>query len=338
MNWDAAVFYCFSVHCDARGGPKSLERRVRSDTPSYRQDLEGEETQLSGDNLRCSEAATERLAAAYERLGLRERAEAVRGCRRSFRVGKCMACARTPAYPLSCGDPFCVRCMPGRLAADWQRHGGALPGRFDLFHLVPRDLPGDRAGILKRVRSRFREWRARAGIRAGIYGVRWDRQWGAVVLLAIPAGQPWPQSSRAFEVRMVAEGRDQRGTLRWLQAEYGAEAQSWESDEELAAVIEEVKGRRRFQGFGAAYGEAEEGSKVGEKQMEVNRRSEKCRKPLNRVSGGSLRGRRREERPACPFCGGAVELYPFPVPADQVEHVGGRWRWRGPGGGSQGAP
>ena len=37
VNWDAAIYYCFSEHCHVRGGINSLRRRVRGDTPSYRQ-------------------------------------------------------------------------------------------------------------------------------------------------------------------------------------------------------------------------------------------------------------------------------------------------------------
>jgi hypothetical protein len=163
-------------------------------------------------------------------LGLHQRCRSVRDCRHYFRVGKCSQCARTPAYPISCGDPLCLRCMPGRLAADWERHNASLPEKLTLLRLRPRDLWGVPSDVLKKVRSRFREWRARSGIGAGIYGVCLDRTSGAVILLAIPAHLPVPESSRAFEVETVALNQGPRDFLRWLQGEYVQEAQDCRSD------------------------------------------------------------------------------------------------------------
>lgn len=162
----------------------------------------------------------------------------------------CSQCARTPAYPISCSDPLCLRCMPGRLAADWERHNASLPEKLTLLRLRSRDLWGIPSDVLKKVRSRFREWRARSGIGAGIYGARLDRTSGAVISLAIPAHLPVPGSSRAFEVETVALNQGPGDFLRWLQGEYVQEAQDWETPEELAALIEETKGRGVSQGHG----------------------------------------------------------------------------------------
>jgi hypothetical protein len=221
--------------------------------------------------------------------------------------------------------------MPGRLAADWERHRAALPEKLTLLRLRPRGLVGIPSDVLKKVRSRFREWRARSGIATGVYGARLDRDSGGAILLAIPADLPIPESSRAFEVEMVALNQGPRDLLRWLQGEYVQEAQGWETPDELA-VLKETKGRRRFQGFGGVYGEVEERSDVEEKTdlaTPMDAKVMECRKPLSRISGGALNGKRAKGQHACPFCGGAVELYPFSVPADQVEQVGDRWLWRG---------
>jgi hypothetical protein len=164
-----------------------------------------------------------------------------------------------------------------------------------------------------------------------VYGARLDRDSGVAILLAIPAELPIPESSLAFEVKVVALNRSPRDFLRWLQGEYVQEAQGWETPDELAVLIEETKGRRRFQGFGGVYGEVEEGSDVEEKTDIVAPTEAKvteCRKPLSRISGGSFKGKHAKGEHACPFCGGAVELYPFSVPANQVEQVGGHWLWR----------
>jgi hypothetical protein len=350
VNWVAAIYCCFSEHCQARGGVNSLRRRVRGDTPSYRQraDVENrppdrrERDYLSGDKLGCADvdAATERLASGLDGLRLRERATAVRGCRTTFRVGKCTACARTPAFPISCSDPLCIRCMPGRLAADWKRHRTSLPPRVNVVRLCPRNLGSSSAGILRTVRSRFREWRPRAGLTAGVYGARLDANHGAVILLAVPSEASLPESSPAFEVEVVALDRETDEFLAWLQSEYIAEAQSWQTAAELGFLIDETKGRRRFQGFGAAYGESNEIEDVDSKEVvemanpgETN--PEEQRKPLARISGGSFKGKHAKGDPACPFCGGTVELYPFTVPAAEVKKVGTHWLW---GGASSGPP
>ena len=58
-------------------------------------------------------------------------------------------------------------------------------------------------------------------------------------------------------------------------------------------------------------------------------KSEGTRRPLGRISGGSLKGKIEKGGHACSFCGGVVELYPFTVPAAEVDRVGNRWLWRG---------
>ncbi len=345
INWEAAVFYCFSVHCGAHGGIGSLHDRVRTDTPTCRQwtvgaadshgritDDRGEDH--PGDNLGCADvdAATEHLALGLEQLGLHERGRSVRDCRHYFRVGKCTQCARTPAYPISCSDPLCPRCMPGRLAADWERHRAALPEKLTLLRLRPRGPAGIPSGVLKRIRSRFREWRGRSHIGAGVYGARLDRDSGAVILLAIPAELPVPESSLAFDVEVVARKQDPRSFVRWLQVEYVREAQDWRTPDELQVLIEETRGRRRFQGFGGVYGEVEKDpDREEEPDMDIPSKTDVAErpKPLSRISGGGLNGKHSRGEHSCPFCGGAVELYPFTVPAGQVERIGDHWIWRG---------
>lgn len=118
--------------------------------------------------------------------------------------------------------------------------------------------------------------------------------------------------------------------LAWLQREYIDEARSWESDEELAGLMEAARGRRRFQGFGAVHAqkEKEEGGMHAEQRMDSEAPQELRPVALRRVSGGSCRGKR--ERPACPFCGGQLELLRRTVSADEVERVPGGWVWKGP--------
>ena len=340
INWDAAVFYCFSERCGARGGIGSLRRRVGADTPSYRQlpdvggtsDEGSNEDHLSGDKLGCADidTATERLSAALETLGGDERARAVRDCRAFFRVGKCTSCARTPAFPISCGHPLCIRCMPGRLAADWARHRASLPAKVNVMLLRPKGIAGGCTGVLKAVRSRFSEWRKHAGIEAGMYGGRLDRELGAVIMLATPSDLPIPVSSRAFDVEVVAVEQTPTEFLRWLQRQYVDEARSWETVDELGFMLDETKGRRRFQGFGGIYGEALQTDSKEETQVAKDSEAKPDeRRALGRISGGSFNGKREKGGHACGFCGGVVELYPFTVPAAEVDKAGNHWLWRG---------
>jgi Bifunctional DNA primase/polymerase, N-terminal len=342
INWDAALFCCFSEQCQARGGIGSLRRRVGADTPSYRQwahsgntsSDRGEEDHLSGDKSGCLnfDAATERLAVGLEDLDLDGRAQAVRDCHAFFRVGKCTSCARTPAFAISCSHPLCVRCMPGRLAADWGRHRASLPATVNIVMLRPRNVVAGSRGVLKTVRSRFAEWRKRAGARAGIYGGRLDPECGAAIMLAVPSDMTVAESSRAFDVEVVAMDRTPTEFLGWLQSQYVDEAQSWTTLEDLQFLIDETKGRRRFQGFGAIYAERTESETVERKegaQMAKEAKSEEGRRPLGRVSGGSFKGKRENLGHACSFCGGVVGLYPFSVPAAEVDRVGNGWLWRG---------
>jgi hypothetical protein len=344
INWDGAVFYCFSEQCGARGGIGALRRRVGANTPSYRQWPEGgdpspdhgQEDHLSGDNLGCLDvdAATERLAAGLRELDFSERAHAVSDCRTVFRVGICTSCARTPAFPISCGHPLCLRCMPGRLAADWTRHRPSLPAMVNIVLLRPLSIAGASAGVLKSVRSRFSEWRKRAGIEAGIYGSRLDRVSGATIMLAIPSDVPIPTSSRAFNVETIATDRTPAEFLRWLQSQYVDEAQGWETVDELRFLLAETKGRRRYQGFGGIYGEAAQDESKEEVQV-ANSGETKPDKPraLGRISGGSFKGKREKGGPTCGSCGGVVELYPFTVPAAEVTRAGNHWLWNGPSAG-----
>jgi hypothetical protein len=331
INWAAAIFNCFSTWCDKRGGIGTLRRLLDRDTPTYRQmAVRSPEDVSAGDNLGCIDVEAEqaRLAAALDELGEVERAQKLRDCRQSFRVGKCTNCARTPAYPLSCGDAFCLRCMPGRLAADWQRHEKSLPPRLTLLRLRPTEaiVPHH---ALKKVRGRFREWRKREHVASGIYGVRLDSASGGVILLGIPSEDPPPASTRAFQVEIIAEDRPMSEFVRWLQQEYIDEAVTWHDAHELADAMLETKARRRFQGFGAAYGRSEDGSAT-DADTTTDAGKPEPNRPLGRVCGGALKGKRATSKPACGFCGGKVEWYEFTVASDQVQKIGDHWLWMGP--------
>jgi len=328
---EESVFYCFAPSCGVRGGLKALRGLLGEHTPAYRQ--QGAATDESyGDKSGCRpdvEGQRARLVAAFKRLRLPERAQAVGDCRRFYRVGKCTNCARTPAYPISCGDPLCLCCMPGRLLADWDRRRDALPPALDVYRLWPTGV-GSSEGVLRRTRGRFAEWRKRDGIGAGIYGLRLDAERRAAVLLAVPAGSPTPRGTRAFEVEPIATSWSPDEFIRWLRDEYVDEAQAWSTDPELRQLIDETKGRRRFQGFGTFYGEPGQESADMDTDEAGAEATVRQKKSLGRVSGGSLRGKREKDGVRCTYCGGEVEFYAFTVPEEQVERIGDGWLYRGP--------
>ncbi|MBI5289799.1 MAG: bifunctional DNA primase/polymerase [Chloroflexi bacterium] len=335
INWEAAVFYCFSTQCGQRGGVRELRRLLGINTPTYGQraaepprDMIGAgDDHLSGDNSGCLDidASVERLASALADAGDDLRASAVRACRSLFRVGTCTSCGQKPAFPISCGHPLCPRCMPGRLAADWKRHRAALPEELTVLRLVPRGLT-PKEGVLRTTRRRFAEWRKRSGVAAGIYGSTLDAEHGAVIMLAIPRDLSAPASTRGFAVEVVGERQSPDDFLTWLRAEYLREACSWSTTEEFDLLTTETRGRRRFQGFGGAYGEANRGQE--EAAMDENETMKKDEsRPLSKISGGG--GTRSKAPHTCMFCGGEVELYPFTVPASEVVRFGEGWLWKG---------
>ena len=333
VNWKATVFICHATSCAVQGGIGTLRRLVsESKTPR----LNGSTTSKARNNgsppangaptavkLGGSQsglsvvAAQRRLSEALVNAGENAASQEVLRCSTQFKVGVCTECGRRPAYPVTCKHPLCPKCMPGRLAADWKRHQGSMPGSMTLLQLTPTDVG---TSELKVVRSRFAEWRKRVGLSAGIYGVRLtaaDGELSPDVLLAVPDEEAnKAQASRAFQVEVIARGQTPADTLRWLQGAYLEEATSWTIPEEMLTLLAEIKGRRRFQGFGKAYGKQE-------------KPPESAERPLGRVSGGACRGGAKEAR-SCPACGGQVEMLPGTVPSEQVRKVGANWWWSGP--------
>jgi len=324
INWDAALFHCFGEECLVGGGISALRRLLGKHTPTYRQGRAG----LSDGNWGCVEDEVRRLADGLTALGHADKAQKVRDCKRLFAVGHCTGCSAAPVYPLNCGQLLCPQCMESRLAADWREHAGSIPDRLNILKLIPRDFWGLNRHVLGKVRSRFREWRQRAGVSGGIYGIRLHPKHGAVVLLALPVGLPLPQSSRAFEVEVVEMGRPPDEFLRWLQAEYTEEARSWQTDEDLALLLEETRRRRRFQGFGGAYA-SEQRQDADEPADEVGT---PVAQPLRKVSGGSNSGGSKRDVRLCPLCGGRVEMYDFTVRFEEVRLKDGQLQWLGPPG------
>jgi hypothetical protein len=112
--------------------------------------------------------------------------------------------------------------------------------------------------------------------------------------------------------------------IRFLVSEYLREVLECSSDDELAFLLAETKGRRRFQGFGHAYGNAgpQPGGALKGTPTEA--------KPLARVSGGSFRTKTSKAPSACPLCGGELEVLDRLIPASEAEERNGVFVWRSP--------
>lgn len=325
INWQAAVFHCFAEDCLVGGGIGTLRRLLGRNTPTYRQ--WGNANAPVG-NLGCVDDEVARLATTLASLGQADKARRLRECKATFAVGECTACGIRPVYPLSCGQPFCPRCMPGRLAASWTEHEASLPERLTLLRLRPRGLWGVDQRIVKKIRSRFSEWRKRAGVVAGLYGIRLEWGRGATVLLALPSELPIPASTRAFDVEVVADNREPGEYLRWLQDEYAQEAHGWETDGDLAILLEQTNRRRRFQGFGGSY--ASEKSQPSEESQEGEEGPPAATAlPLSKVSGGA-HSKSKKDVHLCPKCGGTVRMLGFIVGKEQAQLKDGVLQWTGP--------
>jgi hypothetical protein len=71
------------------------------------------------------------------------------------------------------------------------------------------------------------------------------------------------------------------------------EATSWQTDDELLLLLETSKRRRRFQGFGSAYGVAQS---AGEESQRGPSDQPQEPQPLKTVSGGAGSSRLRKKR------------------------------------------
>ncbi len=340
VNWDGALFYCHA--CNVGGGLVALRRLLgEPEAPYLEPGGNGDTPRLatsrgtvskSGVSTReAPERLRRRLSAGLARLeaagidglpAIRNRqpwAEAVAGCHQTFRVFRCLSCGAYPAFPVSCGFPLCPVCAPGRLAADWRRHEERLPDRMTLFRLEPL-RPAAGSGAVRRLRNRFNEWRKAHGPKAGVYGVRASIVGGVVtadLLLAVPDAEAGNiEGAGTFKVEALAKGQTPTETLGWLTACYLEEAASWHAIEDLAALLAEARGRRRFQGFGGCYGRPPEGE------------SESAAR-LSRVAGGACKGGRQEPL-RCPACGSAELVAMGTVDRPGVRAVDGGWLWDGP--------
>jgi hypothetical protein len=288
VNWRAGVFICFA--CQTKGGLRELRRLLGKDPgPGGGSGLRHETPRISATVAEVAainrEAERTRLVTAMKELGGEfievgprdgwEPFKAVELCGKTYdgyeaddgcRKRMARYCHQTP----------CSNCVPVRLRKDFKKHGAQLPERMDAYVWEPP--PGKTTR--KEIGAAFNHWRRKNGIAAGIYGVRL-RVGAPDVLLLLPAGAPCPLSP-------IRDSLDREAAVTWYSDRAVEEVTSWRDANELMELIWAIKGRRRFQGFGAFF--------ERQKEEEVTVIAKEPKK-LGRVAGGSGQGQR--ERVTC---------------------------------------
>jgi hypothetical protein len=98
LDLERCLFKCFSPRCGVHGGIGTL-RKLAGETPPF-----------VGSISSCRQKGVseqDRLISALRDAGEDDATEAVNSCHREFRVYRCQACGKTPAYPVSWGFPLC---------------------------------------------------------------------------------------------------------------------------------------------------------------------------------------------------------------------------------------
>jgi hypothetical protein len=191
-----------------------------------------------------------------------------------------------------------------------------MPERLQLLKLRPLSgLAG--AGALKALRRLARYWRDKLGL-SNLYGARFEAGMRPSMSLVLSAEVPRPDGGRSFDIELIADNVTPDEALAWLQAEYQDEAlNAWESNEDLAILLADTKGRRRFQGIGNAFKATETTSCLQEGEPASSNTVNNLRKTP--PAGGSGHSRGRSEGHKCPFCGGAAQMYGFRVGVEEVQ-------------------
>lgn len=259
----------------------------------------------------AKEDGNARLAEAMEEVLGYTKARSLADCGTRFSVYQCPVDAQRICKPRTCGNQNCLSCGPTRLAIDWRfKLEMAMEwGTWRLREARPKDtITGP--GVLKTIRKRINKTKDRLK-RAGrppsmIYGIRFEEGMNPVVLLVEPADDE-PITNSAFDFTDVATSVGAPDALRWLQLSYQLESlRAWDSPADLAQLLEETKGRHRFQAVGPRFqGVSFSPNDVGRKEPPP--------------SGGSGHGAGLKVEVKCPYHPEAVLIQcGFEVSGDQV--------------------
>ena len=275
-----------------------------------------------------------RIIAELRRLGFEADAQEQEECREYFRAWLCIDCSYQPANPISCKQPLCPRCFPGRLKADWlkQTKKEVHDMRFRLYKGRPANEVDMDGNPLKQTAARFREWRDRNKVSGGVFGYRYDAQHGCVILLALHESQAAPEDGPAFvwEPALASGETVSSWTLcDWLTEQYVEEVEQALDAGLYVTLMHWSKMRRRFQGFGTCYHtpsqSAVEDSPPTGGVEEEEESPEEVKVVLGKLSGGSLS---KVSRMVCPKCGGThfqKDLTKYPMDLAIKDEHGYRW-------------
>ena len=261
-----------------------------------------------------------RLVEALVACGRGSEADLVAHCAEDFKVGKCLDCGASPAFPITCDHRLCPGCASRRGARLVEEHSDILkrlhyPKMLSLTFLSVAHI--DKAYI-KWARGCFTKLRRRkvmAGCWGGIYsfeatytkGKGWHLHIHALIgssyIKQADLAREWQKITGACVVWIEAvKGKDKWGAVREV-VKYPSKVATFIDKPNLVnEFLLATEGVNLAYGFGAMY--RVKTSRHGERKMR------------------------------CPLCGGSdiswANGFGFCVPRLAVERVKGGWLWRPP--------
>ena len=261
-----------------------------------------------------------RLAEALVGCGRGSEAECVAHCAEDFKVGKCLDCGASPAFPISCGHRLCPDCASRRGKRLVEEHSDILkrlhyPKMLTLTFVSVEHI--DKAYIrwARRCFTKLRRRKVMRGCWGGIYsfeatyteGVGWHLHIHALIgssyIKQAELSEEWKGITGACVVDIRAvKGKDKWNKVREV-VKYPSKVATFLDKPNLVdEFLLATEGVNLAYGFGAMY------------RVKTRRHG--------------------EDKMRCPLCGGVdiswAEGYGFCVPRIAVERVKGGWLWHPP--------
>jgi len=267
------------------------------------------------------EEIKKQLANSLSDCGRDMEAEAVTRCGQELRVGQCMFCLSTPAFPLTCDHRLCPDCASRRSEILISEHQDMLrqihyPKMMTLTFKSVEHLTRDYFRWARACVNKLRHRKVLAGCWAGLgsfeatytRGVGWHLHWHSVIgagyIDQALLSREWQEISGAkiVDIRAV-QGDDKWAAIKEV-VKYPAKASTFLDYPDLVnEFMIATKGLKLTTGFGALY-------RVG----------------VSRHGTGKMR---------CPVCGHSeVDFgggYGFHVSRDRVKKFRGGYLWLSPG-------
>jgi RNA polymerase subunit RPABC4/transcription elongation factor Spt4 len=278
----------------ARGLPNGTAQMM-----SMIADYEGRKDRRRPPRPATTEQARRFRWASETRLGPEKKVWNERCSTGKHRTGKCLKCGQggiVAKYEYTCGLGLCPKCWIGRLFADWKASRVAEVLPLDCgFHETRSQNPGS----LAQVRTRAKEWRERHAIKGGVEGYGCERtgpgEFRWYVTLITDAGEDI-SSTRSFNVASTFGKRGKAWD--WFSSHYRRMLDLWRTPEELEYLVQQTKGKRRFQSFGNLYAATPPPTAEGQNDTAVR---EGVRVPATH-HGGDGKYALRHRKDVCPYC------------------------------------